>query len=175
MAKPVTVDLSALLAASTPEDRATRCAELVATLATSDLVALRATTLKSLKDTLADKGRPNEHGRASALGALRAIHAKFGRASEAVLVPFVPDAFAALADKRRPVSFEAERLLEALFEALSPHAVKLVLPMILDESGGKWQTNLGRANALARLSSSCDEQIHRALTSVVPNPKALKP
>ena len=100
-------DTKALLAAATPEDRAKEAAAFVNSVKVGDLIGLQKTTLAELKTVIADKGKGNANGRAGALGALRALLSAFGTAAEAILVPFLPAAIEALADKMKPVSFEA--------------------------------------------------------------------
>ena len=83
-------------------------------------------------------------------------------------MPLLGDTLEALADKLKPVSVEAEKLLQAIFEKLSPNAVKTVLPVILKEYDGKWQSNLGRANLLSTIASRFPKQANRELVTIIP-------
>ena len=121
-----------------------------------------------LKSELADKGKAKGNARAGAIRAVRALTEKFGAAAESVVVPLLGELLEALADKLKPVSIEAEKAIDALMASLSPHAVKAILPAVLKEYDGKWQSNLGRANILSKIATSLPTQAGRVCTEVIP-------
>ena len=162
-----TIDTTKLLATSTPEDRATECKAIMDKLSEADLVKIDA-TLAALKAVIADKSKQAANGRAGALGFLCALHAKFGHAAESVLVPLLPDALEALADKLKPVSFEADKFAQALISKLSEHGVKSVMPMLLAEYENKWQTNLGRAQLIGMIAKAFPAQTGRCINDIIP-------
>jgi len=162
-----TIDTTKLLATSTPEDRAAECMAIMDKLSEADLVKIDA-TLASLKAVIADKSKQAANGRAGALGFLCALHAKFGHAAESVLVPLLPDALEALADKLKPVSFEADKFLQSLISKLSEHGVKSVMPMLLAEYESKWQTNLGRAQLIGMIAKAFPAQTGRCINDIIP-------
>jgi len=162
-----TIDTTKLLATSTPEDRAAECKAIMDKLSEADLVKIDA-TLASLKAVIADKSKQAANGRAGALGFLCALHAKFGHAAESVLVPLLPDALEALADKLKPVSFEADKFLQSLISKLSEHGVKSVMPMLLAEYESKWQTNLGRAQLIGMIAKAFPAQTGRCINDIIP-------
>merc|ERR1719232_383958 len=75
---------------------------------------------------------------------------------------------AAVADKMKPVSVEADLAAKALVNGLSPEALGSVLPAILAEGDGKWQVNLLRAELLSTLATKAPKQMSRCLEKVVP-------
>jgi len=160
------MDAAKVLATTTPEDRAAECKKIVDALKPADLTSL-GEDLIALKAVIADKGKGNANGRAGALGLMSALHEKFGHASEAVLVPLLADALEALADKMKPVCFEADKFANALISKLSPHGVKVVMPIILAEYEGKWQSNLGRAQLLETIAKQYPQQTHRCLNEII--------
>ena len=162
-----TIDTTKLLATSTPEDRAAECKAIMDKLSEADLVKIDA-TLASLKAVIADKSKQAANGRAGALGFLCALHAKFGHAAESVLVPLLPDALEALADKLKPVSFEADKFAQSLISKLSEHGVKSVMPMLLAEYESKWQTNLGRAQLIGMIAKAFPAQTGRCINDIIP-------
>jgi len=163
-----TFDAKALFSAKTPEDRDASASAFVASIAVSDLASLNDTFVASIKTELADKGKNKADARAGALRGARALVEKFGASAESIVVPLLPLVLEALADKMKPVSVEAEKLQDAIFEKMSPHAVMGVLPMLLEEYEGKWQTNLGRAKGLAAIGANYPIQANRTLTTSIP-------
>jgi len=164
----MTFDTTKILAAATPEDRTKAAAAFADSIKVTDLSKLSGATVDALKASLADKGKGNANARAGVLAAFRAISVAFGPAAEAVCVPMLGDALEALADKMKPVAVEADKFIEALFANLSAHAVMAVMPIILAERDGKWQSNLGRAQLLGQIAEKNSVQCNRCLKDIVP-------
>lgn len=101
-------------------------------------------TFQALATELADKGKAKANARAGALAGLYSVYKKSGLSAEPFVVPMMPAIIEAAADKMKPVSIEADKLAKLVCENLSPHAVTFVLPFILAEADGKWQSNLLR-------------------------------
>ena len=129
---------------------------------------LKDTVIKQMKEEIADKGKAKANNRAAALRGARALVEKHGASAESVACLLLADAFEAMADKLKPVSIEADKFVVAFFDKLSPHAVKAVLPDVLREYDGKWQSNLGRAKMLKEMAEKFPKQMNRVLTSVIP-------
>ena len=100
-----------------PHQKAPPCAQ----------VGLQSTAFAQFKAELADKDKKKANNRAGALRGLRAIVEKIGQPAESHVTPFLGAMIEALADKAKPVSVEAEKLQNALFNNLSPHAVMVRL------------------------------------------------
>jgi len=163
------IDLSATLAAETPEARDAAAATVAAAVAKAGATSLKSDgVIKACKEAIADKGKAAGNKRAGAFCALRACVEKCGPTAESFLVPLLADAIEGLADKMKPVSVEADRLAKALVENLSPHAVKMVVPVVLKEYDGKWQSNLVRAELLSTISTKFPAQTNRCLTDIIP-------
>ena len=163
------IDLSATLAAETPEARDAAAATVAAAVAKAGATSLKSDgVIKACKEAITDKGKAAGNKRAGAFCALRACVEKCGPTAESFLVPLLADAIEGLADKMKPVSVEADRLAKALVENLSPHAVKMVVPVVLKEYDGKWQSNLVRAELLSTISTKFPAQTNRCLTDIIP-------
>jgi elongation factor 3 len=121
-----------------------------------------------MKAELADKGKAKANARAGALRGARALIEKHGASAESIACMLLQEGFEAMADKLKPVSVEADKFVAALFDKLSPHAVKAVLPDVLREYDGKWQSNLGRAVCLKTIADKFPKQTNRLLTDIVP-------
>ena len=129
---------------------------------------LKETVIKQITTELADKGKNKGDARAGSLGALKALVAKFGATAECVVLPMLGAVLEALADKLKPVSMEAEKVVDAILASMSPHAVMGITPTVLAERDGKWQSNLGRAKMLKEMAEKFPKQMNRVLTSVMP-------
>jgi elongation factor 3 len=129
---------------------------------------LKDTVIKQITTELADKGKNKGDARAGSLGALKALVAKFGATAECVVLPMLGAVLEALADKLKPVSMEAEKVVDAILASMSPHAVMGITPTVLAERDGKWQSNLGRAKMLKEMAEKFPKQMNRVLTSVMP-------
>lgn len=121
----MTFDTAKVLAATTPEDRAKEAATFADSLKVADLAKLQGASVDAFRAVLGDKAKGNADKRAGVMAILRAISVAFGKKAESVLVPLLPDAIEALADKLKPVSNEADKFIEALSSNLSTHAVKV--------------------------------------------------
>ena len=127
-----------------------------------------AEAMESLSKTLADKGKTKAEGRIGALTALKAILTDGGKAAEPFVAPLLAEMLDSLSDKFKPVASAGESAIEALTSTLSAHAVRFVLPAILNEDSGKWQCNLGRAQLLGVLADKFPAQTRRCLTEIIP-------
>ena len=127
-----------------------------------------AEAMESLSKTLADKGKTKAEGRIGALTALKAILTDGGKAAEPFVAPLLAEMLDSLSDKFKPVASAGESAIEALTSTLSAHAVRFVLPAILNEDSGKWQCNLGRAQLLGVLADKFPAQTRRHLTEIIP-------
>jgi len=159
-------DLATLYAATTPEARATAAAAWADTLKIADLANLKA--IDEFKTQLADKGKNAANARAGALRGAKALLDKFGAAAESACIPMLGAVLEALADKMKPVAVEAAEFNEALLKNLSPHAVMEVMPIVLEERDGKWQSNLGRAMMIGIMAAKYRMQMNRVLTTAIP-------
>ena len=126
----MTFDTAKVLAATTPEDRAKEAATFADSLKVADLAKLQGASVDAFRAVLGDKAKGNADKRAGVMAILRAISVAFGKKAESVLVPLLPDAIEALADKLKPVSNEADKFIEALSSNLSTHAVKVGPPVL---------------------------------------------
>ena len=163
-----TFDFAALFAAATPEDRDTCATAFASSVNLADLGGLNDTVIATFKKELADKGKAKANNRAGALRGARALVEKHGASAESIACMLLQEGFEAMADKLKPVSVEADKFVGALFEKLSPHSVKAVLPDVLREYDGKWQSNLGRATCLKTIADKFPKQTNRSLTDIVP-------
>jgi hypothetical protein len=191
-------DLATLFAAETPEARAAAAAAWADTLSVTDLVRasrferarngprappdprlphrarpalpLQANlkAIEQFKTELADKGKNKANARAGALRGMKALLDKFGNAAESAVLPLLGEVLEALADKIKPVCVEAGEFNTALMNSLSKHAVMSIVPTVLEERDGKWQSNLGRAKMLKEMAEKFPKQMNRVLTSVMP-------
>jgi len=163
-----TFDLTSLFSADTPEARDAAATAWVASVSAKDLAGFKDTVIAQIKTELADKGKNKANNRAGALRAARALCEKFGATAESIVLPLLGETLEALADKLKPVSVEAEKLHLAITAKLSPHAVQSVVPIVLKEYDGKWQSNLGRAQMIARIAEMHPTQTNRCMTDVMP-------
>lgn len=92
-----------------------------------------------------------------------------GPAAEAHVAPLIPELIECLSDKVRGVQVAADAAIKALVAALSPHALRLAVSLVLPECDGKWQGNLGRAEVLGALAARHPIQMARHLTEVRPD------
>jgi len=159
-------DLATLYAAATPEDRAAAAKAWADTLKATDLANLKA--IDEFKTELADKGKNKANARAGAIRGMKALLEKFGATAESAVVPMLGAVLEALADKMKPVAVEAAEFNEALLKTLSPHAVMSIVPIVLEERDGKWQSNLGRAMMLGIMASKYPKHMNRVLTVAIP-------
>ncbi|KAK9829689.1 hypothetical protein WJX72_007361 [[Myrmecia] bisecta] len=124
--------------------------------------------LDSLKAAAEDTASPV--AREGALRALTAVAEKAGRACEAYLVPLLPMILERFADKVPSVRTAAESAGRAIMAALCPHAVALVLPILLDgmETQKNWQVQRGSLVLLNALTKTAPKQIATSLPLLVP-------
>jgi elongation factor 3 len=105
-------------------------------------------------------------------GALLAIQAQCQlarHASEPFLVPLLPAVLAAHADSAPAVRHAAADAAAALVRALNPHAVRLVLPALLDGMDSKeWRCKVGALEMAAALARRAPAQTAAALPEIVP-------
>jgi elongation factor 3 len=105
-------------------------------------------------------------------GALLAIQAQCQlarHASEPFLVPLLPAVLAAHADSTPAVRHAAADAAAALVRALNPHAVRLVLPALLDGMDSKeWRCKVGALEMAAALARRAPAQTAAALPEIVP-------
>ena len=118
-----------------------------------------------LKKELANKGKKATNNRAGALSAMRAMLSSKRDIAEPYVAANLDVVIAAVADKEKPVSIEADLTAKALVAAMSPHALTKILPAILAEGDGKWQANLLRSELIGELAKSGAAQMGRALST----------
>jgi hypothetical protein len=124
--------------------------------------------VEKFKAELGDKGKAKANQRAATLHAMTALLSTLGDASEAYLVPLLPDAIEGLSDKAKPVQLAAADFIKEVTATASPNAVRQLLEYVLPEYESKWQGNLGRAEMLGELSAKHPAQMARHLTEVIP-------
>jgi len=163
----VSFDLSPLSAANTPEERE-QAGKTFANGVKDGATAKKDGLFVALAAEIADKGKTKANNRAGALAALRHIILKNAASFEPYVAPMLPSFIECAADKAKPVSFEADATAKALINNLSPHGVDFVLPFVLAEADGKWQSNLLRAELLSLLAKDFPAQMNLRLNDIVP-------
>ncbi|TPX71914.1 hypothetical protein SpCBS45565_g00827 [Spizellomyces sp. 'palustris'] len=104
-------------------------------------------------------------------GALLGLHGLarvLGRAGEPYLLPLLSIILDCYADKGQPVREAGEMAVGTLMSLPSPYATRIVLPMLYDAMGRKWQTRVGALEVMGKLANSAPEQIALALPEIIP-------
>ncbi|RKO91663.1 P-loop containing nucleoside triphosphate hydrolase protein [Blyttiomyces helicus] len=93
-----------------------------------------------------------------------------GHQAEPYLIPQLPIVFSLLGDKSAEVRSAGEAALEALLALPGRFAVKLVVPILLEQltNEKKWQSKVAALRFLGNLSGSFASQIAAALPEIIP-------
>lgn len=169
------IDLNALLTNADQTARASATTELVNLVKTEGPQALvRLGLVEAIVSALKDK--KNASVREAACSLLSALsHHGVGHAVE----PFVfthedhqvlNEVFEALGDKVSAVSEAALSALNSLVKVMTPWALHLVLPVVLNQiaTAGKWQVKVGALKVLDVLVVSAADQMAKAMPEIVP-------
>ncbi|CAM9333472.1 unnamed protein product [Phaeothamnion confervicola] len=120
-----------------------------------------------LRDLLADGNSPL--GREAALLTLQAQCAVGGRAVEAYTLPLLPEVLARCADGVAAVRDAAAACGQSLIAGLCPHALRLVLPVLLaGMDSPQWRTQVVALELLGQLAETAPAQLSAALPEIVP-------
>jgi elongation factor 3 len=137
---------------STPVERSAELGSLVA----------------KLKQALTDAKAPLK--REHSLHLLAALSSSSGVVVEPFVVPLLPQLLERCSDQVAPVRSAAEAAGAAVIASVSPFAVDMVLPVLLEgmELKKLWQTKVAAMSLLVALSKQAPEQVKVCLPTVVP-------
>ncbi|KAJ3033539.1 hypothetical protein HDV00_006074 [Rhizophlyctis rosea] len=106
--------------------------------------------------------------REGALLGIAGITRVLGRPGFPYLLPLLPTVLDGYADKGQPVREAAESAALAIIALPSPHATKLILPILYDAMERKWQTKVGALQLLGKLAANAPAQIGIMLPEIIP-------
>eukprot|EP00850_Spirogloea_muscicola_P004779 SM000021S06412 [mRNA] locus=s21:149230:154152:+ [translate_table: standard] len=162
--------LEKILTSKAAEDKKAAAGELAALLTDHGAGALKAYgALERLTAAMEDK--KSAVAREGALQAvLSLLEGESKRDCEAYVVPILPKLMERLGDKAKPVQTLAKSAVTKLFEIISPHATKIVVPVLLEnmEYTKSWQQKSLALELLELLSKNARRQLAACLPEIVP-------
>jgi len=163
------MDISALTKAATPEERATAAQDFAEKMSSTGAVSAKKDgTFDALVAEINDKNKNKANNRAGAFAGLAALVEKMGAAAEPFVAPLIGLGIEGTADKAKPVCIEADKFAKSVAESISANGVVFILPFILAEADGKWQSNLIRCELLSILATKYPDQVSRELVDIIP-------
>ena len=105
--------------------------------------------------------------RESGLLGLWGLARGMGRMAEPYLLPLFPLVLESYADKGQPVREAAQLTAIAFLEVFSPHATKMLLPILFEAMAKKWQTKVAALEHLESLVARAPVQIAFQLPLII--------
>ncbi|KAL7675380.1 hypothetical protein ACOME3_001640 [Neoechinorhynchus agilis] len=105
-------------------------------------------------------------------GALLGFGAMFdvnGSAFEMFAIPILSSILALLSDNDSSIRSAADQCSRAMIKSLSPKAIRLVLPSLMDATeSNQWRTKKGAVECLGMMAFCSPEYLHECLPTIVP-------
>lgn len=121
----------------------------------------------ALESAMKQAGKTGGEAREGACLCVVALCKEIGAPAVPFVLPLLPMIIELMGDKVRPVQLAANDAGDAIVDSLSPNTVRVAMPYLLAKNT-RWQSNLFRMEAIAKLVNLAPLQIQRCMGDLVP-------